>query len=167
MARFQPSNNQVLESADTQIHFWPRSTPNPIDELLGTLGRTARVRVVASHLMGPGTARPLVRLARLGVDVQVFSSATSRRVSRRAVHGLQQEGVLVRQVAEPDGEVMHLKFILVEDGSRRVAVTGSYNWTFRSRWLNEEVAAISRDAHLWDALADRWQRLERRPTVTM
>ena len=51
------------------------------------------------------------------------------------------------------------KFGLVESGSRRAVVFGSFNWTEPSRRLNREIGVIARDSSLFDAFAARWQNL--------
>ena len=55
---------------------------------------------------------------------------------------------------------MHNKFVLIEQDSKRWVVFGSCNWTTRSFWLNHEIGAISDDAQLFNAFAERWEVLE-------
>ena len=56
---------------------------------------------------------------------------------------------------------MHNKFMLLESEGRKTSVLGSFNWNARSRYLNRELGVVSADPALFDALAERWEILEK------
>lgn len=151
--------NETVSAIDADAYFWPRVEPNPIHKLLHGFGADVRLRVAASHLKGPGIITPLLGLARRGAQVELLTATSVRRVSARAERLLRRAGVSVCRMPEADNLPMHLKFLLVERGRRRWSVFGSYNWTFRARWLNHEIAVISRDSALFDAFLQRWDQL--------
>jgi phosphatidylserine/phosphatidylglycerophosphate/cardiolipin synthase-like enzyme len=157
--RLPAEQNRVLRGADTEVYFWPRARANPIVELLRRLGADARIRLAASHLKGRGSLRPLLALQRRGAQLEIVASASTRRVPVKIDRVLADAGIRFQRVSETGGVPMHLKFMLVEGGEWRRVVFGSYNWTFRSRRLNHEIAAISSDPALWTAFDERWSEL--------
>jgi phosphatidylserine/phosphatidylglycerophosphate/cardiolipin synthase-like enzyme len=54
---------------------------------------------------------------------------------------------------------MHDKFILAESNKKSWVVFGSFNWTERSWWFNQEIGMISADRDLCQAFAHRWNEL--------
>ncbi len=159
LERFNVRNNVPLRGSGTEIYFWPRVRANPISLLLGRFGRGTRVRIAASHIKGPGAVRPLVELARRGAEVRILAASSPRRVPESTLGKLLDAGVSICRMPEPDGVPMHLKFLLIEDRDQHYCIFGSYNWTTRARWLNHEIAVISRDTQLFDAFGARWETL--------
>jgi phosphatidylserine/phosphatidylglycerophosphate/cardiolipin synthase-like enzyme len=96
-------------------------------------------------------------LARHGALVEVVAEATERRVPTRVEQLLSQGGVLFRRILHPSGLPMHCKFVLAEKGTRRWLIFGSFNWTWRSFFLNHEIAVISSDHDLFSAFSKRWE----------
>jgi phosphatidylserine/phosphatidylglycerophosphate/cardiolipin synthase-like enzyme len=159
--RFRPSSNHGVTQDGTTIHFWPRMGRDPVNELLRRCGAGYRVRIAASHLSGPTSARTLRSLARRGADVTVLAEATQRRVPHRSEVQLRAGGVHFVRAIHPEGLPMHAKFTLVDGRGERWAIFGSFNWSERSRRLNREIGAISSDPKLFDAFAERWEILQR------
>ncbi len=156
---FDKHYNRQIRDAEFEAHFWPRVKKNPVDALLSQFGNEACVRVAASHIKGPGVLRPLVKLAKRGAHVQLLTASSLRRVPQQAYRTLVRAGVQTHRVPEPGGIPMHLKFLLIEWRDQRWCVFGSYNWTFRARWLNHELAVFTRNQRLFDAFAARWSTL--------
>ena len=142
------------------MYFWPRLGPHPVLERLAALSNTARVRIAASHLSAGSAIEAMLRLARRGVDLEIFTEPTLRRVPRAAEQRLRDAGVRFARLTGADQVPMHLKFVLVEDGGLRWIALGSFNWTLKSMHLNHELGVISEDPHLIDAFAGRWAALQ-------
>ncbi len=159
LEHFDAHYNRSVRCDEFEIHFWPRVKANPVNALLSQFGNETRVRIAASHIKGPGVLRPLVKLAKRGARVQLLAPSSLRRVPHQAYRKLTAAGVQTLRVPEPGGLPMHLKFLLIECDDQRWSVFGSYNWTFRARWLNHEIAVISRNRRLYDAFAERWSTL--------
>jgi phosphatidylserine/phosphatidylglycerophosphate/cardiolipin synthase-like enzyme len=156
---FSRHYNQPIRGAELEAHFWPRVRANPVDALLSQIGRDARVRIAASHIKGPGVMRPLIKLAKRGAQVQLLTTSSLRRVPQQAYRKLVRAGVQTCRMPEPGGVPMHLKFLLIEGRDQHWCVFGSYNWTFRARWLNHELIVLARNQRLFDAFAARWATL--------
>lgn len=157
--RFDGHYNQPIRAAEFEAHFWPRMRANPVDVLLSQFGNGAQVRIAASHIKGPGVLRPLIKIVKRGAHVQLLVASSLRRVPQQAYRTLIRAGVQTYRVPEPGGVPMHLKFLLIEWRDQRWCVFGSYNWTFRARWLNHELVVLSRNRQLFDAFAERWSAL--------
>lgn len=149
-----------FDFGDTTLHFWPRSGPHPVERLLERYGAGSRVRIAASHIRNPGSARCLERLAQRGAQVEVIAEHTERRVPPRMERRLQAAGVAFARRGAAARVPMHLKFVLAEDRAGRHAVFGSFNWTLPSYWLNHEVAVVTRDTAVYEALDRRWRILQ-------
>ena len=46
--RFSDTTNNAFKGDDTEIHFWPRSSPHPVKKFLDRLNPGARIRLAAS-----------------------------------------------------------------------------------------------------------------------
>lgn len=149
-----------FEAAGTTLCFWPRLGRHPLMAFLRQFGAGARIRIAASHLRAKAGIRALAALVGRGADVEVIGEATQRRVPQRTERRLAACGVRFRRLNCPQGVLMHLKFVLAEAGGARWAVVGSFNWTYPSFWLNHEIAAISDDPGLFQALDERWRGLQ-------
>lgn len=144
----------------TQVHFWPRRGPHPVERLLDQYGPGSRVRIAASHIRNPRSVACLARLARRGARVEVTAEHTLRRVPRRMERRLSAAGIGFERIGAAANVPMHLKFVLAENGGRQHAVFGSFNWTLPSYWLNHEVAVIAQDEGVFAALDRRWRELQ-------
>ncbi|HEY5658780.1 MAG TPA: phospholipase D-like domain-containing protein [Myxococcota bacterium] len=160
--RFTAAANRPLCAGDLAVHFWPRARPDPIYAWLRRLGRGDRVRVAASHVSGPSARRALCALAARGAGVEIVSEATQRRVPPEMQRRLSAAGVSFRRLVSDPWLPMHDKFALVEAGGERWSIFGSFNWSEPSRRFNREIGIFSRDARLFDALAERWGELRAR-----
>jgi hypothetical protein len=158
--RFSVRGNQALRSTGTDVYFWPRVRRHPVMRFLCRLDAGARVRMAASHIKGPAVVNALIGLARRGIALEVLAESTLRRVPMAVERSLTDAGIPFKRVARADGLPMHDKFVLVENGGRRWVIFGSFNWTARSYWLNQEIGVISADAELFRAFAERWETLD-------
>lgn len=161
LERFQIPLNRPLVSGDTEIHFWPRFSANPISRLLQRFGQGARVRVAASHVKGPGVLRDLLGLASRGSSLEILAERTHRRVPPGIETRLANAGIRLVRFRHPENLPMHNKFVLIEQGDQRWTLFGSCNWTSRSRWLNHEIGVISPAPSLFESFDRCWERMSR------
>lgn len=158
--RFSGLANKVCRSEDTEIHFWPRSSPHPVKNHLSRVAPGARIRLAASHLKGRSMARILIGMARKGARLEVLAEATTRRVPAEIERMLKNAGMTFHRVKHDEGLPMHNKFILVEKNALRAVIFGSLNWTTRSYWLNYEIGIISSNNEIYSAFDERWKILQ-------
>ena len=163
LERFSPISSRPIESADTAIHFWPRVGPNPVDRWLARLPSGSRVRLAASIISGYGGPRALLRLARRGVQLEILTEATLRRVPKTVEHRLRAAGIPIHRVVHSDSQwiPMHHKFLLAESREERSVIFGSFNWSDQSRLLNRELGVMSTEPALFEAFASRWEVLKK------
>jgi phosphatidylserine/phosphatidylglycerophosphate/cardiolipin synthase-like enzyme len=160
--RFRFASNRELRSDGLAVHFLPRVRRNPVLALLRRCGSEHRVRIAASHLSGPTSARALRALARRGATVEILAEPSLRRVPPKAEEQLRAAGVSVRRVTCPEGFPMHAKFALIDGPGDRRVIFGSFNWTELSRRFNREIGVIAADRQLFDRLEERWEVLRNR-----
>lgn len=154
-----PRITRDFDVGDTQVHLWPRVGAHPVERLLESYGAASRVRIAASHISSQRSVACLMRLARRGAQVEVAAQHTERRVPRRVEQRLARAGIVFARLGAEANLPMHLKFVLAENGQGRHAVFGSFNWTNQSYWLNHELAVITRDSGVFEALSRRWEYL--------
>jgi phosphatidylserine/phosphatidylglycerophosphate/cardiolipin synthase-like enzyme len=140
----------------------PRLLPHPVRRFLNSLGPDCSVKFVISHLKGPTMARKLAKLAGKGLKVEILADSTLRRVPESAERIIRDAGISFQRLGSDSGLPMHDKFVLVEGVKQRWVIFGSFNWTARSWWLNQEVGMISSDPGLYKAFASRWEELTAR-----
>jgi phosphatidylserine/phosphatidylglycerophosphate/cardiolipin synthase-like enzyme len=160
LARFGNDASRTLRFGDLELHFRPRLRRDPLRDLLAGLGAGVRLRLCASHLSGRTATREFTRLLRRGAQLEILAEATPRRVAPETERALVGAGARLRRIAHPDRLPMHNKFLLIESPARRVSVLGSFNWSEPSLRMNREIGVVSTDPKLFDALAERWERLE-------
>jgi phosphatidylserine/phosphatidylglycerophosphate/cardiolipin synthase-like enzyme len=158
-ARLLPDARGVQRFGDVELHFRPRAGRDPLRELVAGLGAGAHLRLCASHLSGRTATGLFVAALRRGAQLEVLAEATPRRVAPATEAALVAAGAQIARVAHPEKLPMHAKFLLAEAPGRRIAALGSFNWTEPSLRLNREIALISSDPKLFDALAERWDRI--------
>ena len=156
---FAIDNNLELKSGLGRIFFLPSLLPHPAMKFLHSLGSEFKLKCVFSHLKGRGLVGKLVKLAGKGHQVEILADSTSRRVPASAEKTLKNAGIAFHRLGGKTGLPMHDKFILAESAEKRWVVFGSFNWTPRSWWLNQEIGMISADENLCRAFADRWNEL--------
>lgn len=160
--RFSIYNNLELQTIDGRIFFLPRLLMHPVMQFLNSLGPDCNLKFVISHLKGPTMARKLVKLARKGHNVEILADSTWRRVPKSAERIIKDAGISFHRLGSENGLPMHDKFVLVEGIKKRWVIFGSFNWTARSWWLNQEIGMISSDSGLYKAFSSRWQELASR-----
>ena len=157
--RFSIYNNLQLKTKKGRIFFLPRFSPHPVLHFLHSLTPDYRLKFVISHLKGPTMASKLIKLARKGFKVEVLADSSLRRVPASAEKIIRDAGIFFRRLGGETGLPMHDKFILVDGGEKRWVIFGSFNWTSRSWWFNQEIGMISSDAGLHKAFTSRWGEL--------
>jgi hypothetical protein len=158
LARMSPALNAPICGEDLTAWFFPRLA-SPLDRLLAGLEAGARLRITASHLRDESLAFRLLRVAARGVRVELLTEATHRRVPPRVERLMQARGVPFLRYRHPENLPMHSKTLLAEGPAGRWVAFGSYNLTRTSRWLNNELLVVSRDAGLCDAFGGRWEQI--------
>jgi phosphatidylserine/phosphatidylglycerophosphate/cardiolipin synthase-like enzyme len=159
--RFRSASNRELRSDDLAIHFLPRVRPNPVSALLRRCDSRYRVRIAASHLSGSASLRTLRALAARGASVEILAESTLRRVPLETETRLRAAGIAFSRFIHPEGLPMHAKFALIDGGSERRVLFGSFNWTGPSRRLNREIGAVASDPALFAPFEERWEVLRR------
>jgi len=160
--RFCISNNLQLQTKKGRIFFLPRLLPHPAMQFLNSLGPDCSLKFVISHLKGPTMARKLAKLAGKGLKVEILADSTLRRVPESVEKIIRNAGISFQRLGGDSGLPMHDKFILIDGIKQQWVIFGSFNWTARSWWLNQEIGMISSDSGLYKAFASRWEELTAR-----
>jgi len=163
--RFSAEANNAIQGTDTTIHFWPRTHSHPVMHFLSNISDQAHVRIFASHIRTNAAVNFMIELAHRGVSLEIFAESTYRRVTTKVERRLIAAGIQFKRSRNQDDLPMHLKLVLVEDRGQVWSIFGSFNWTKPSFWLNHEIAAISSDPLLFQALSARCDWLEERDST--
>lgn len=158
--RFSAQANRVIQGYDTTIYFLPSMRPHPVVQFLKQASNNAHIRIAASHIRAEKAVNVIIDLAKRGVDIEVITDATYRRVTTKVEHRLLAAGIRFERWRHPEDVPMHLKLVLVEDRGQTWSIYGSFNWTKPSFWLNHEIIAISSNAMLFKLFSDCWYRLK-------
>ena len=153
--RLSPRWIRPIRARKLRAYLFPR-LGNPLDGLLTSLTPGSRLRIAASHLRDTSIAATLGMLAAAGVQVELLTEETQRRVPPAIEQQLRKSGVEFARYTHPDHLPMHNKFLLAETPEGRWAAFGSFNLTRTSRWLNTELLIVSEDDAVFDAFAGRW-----------
>lgn len=153
-SRFAMAQNRIWRDRDTDLYFFPRLRPRPVENMIDRLGAGARLWGAVSHLKG-GMVAHLADAARRGVGVALVVHQTQRRVPQAAVDRLATAGVSIHRY-HAEGLPMHAKFFVVAQGGHSESWFGSLNYNRNSRWLNDEVLVRSGDPALAKLLVARF-----------
>jgi phosphatidylserine/phosphatidylglycerophosphate/cardiolipin synthase-like enzyme len=121
--------------------------------------KASLIRGAISHLKSGQLASMLEKAAHSGTRVELLVHDTERRVPETAVARLSAAGVSIRRYVHPDKLPLHAKFLLLESPAQSQAFFGSFNFNPRSRYLNHEVLAQSRNAGLVATLSARFDAI--------
>jgi phosphatidylserine/phosphatidylglycerophosphate/cardiolipin synthase-like enzyme len=157
--RLSPGWIRPIRTRRLSAYLFPR-LGNPLDDLLGRLAPGSRLRIAASHLRDTSIVATLCMLAAAGVQVELLTEETRRRVPPGIERQLRSGGIEFARYRHPDRLPMHNKFLLAETPQGRWAAFGSFNLTRSSRWLNTELLLVSRDDAVFDAFAGRWDAMK-------
>lgn len=157
--RLSPRWVKPIRTRRLSAYLFPR-LGNPLDRLLGDLVPGSRLRIAASHLRDTGIAATLGMLAIEGVQIELLTEETQRRVPHRIERQLRDSGVEFARYRHPDHLPMHNKFMLAETPEGRWSAFGSFNLTRTSRWLNTELLLVSEDDAVFDAFSGRWDAMK-------
>ncbi|HWH17978.1 MAG TPA: phospholipase D-like domain-containing protein [Allosphingosinicella sp.] len=157
--RLRPSFNQAPSAPGNQLFFYPRLRTLLVEPEIGRLAGGDLVQGAISHLKpGPLTAA-LARAARRGAQIDLLVHDTERRVPSRLVGALSDQGVRIRRVRHPEGLPMHSKFLLIDRSGITAGWLGSYNYNWRSRYLNAELLLRSTSTDVVQPLRERFERI--------
>jgi phosphatidylserine/phosphatidylglycerophosphate/cardiolipin synthase-like enzyme len=157
--RFPASANRCLRHGGYSVYFWPRARRHPIMKMLLDLERGSRVRIAASHISGFSSLSGFCSLAAHGVNIEILTDSTHRRVPVEAEQRLTHAGISLRRLRTEERIPMHNKFALVETASLKAAIFGSFNWSEPSYRFNREIGVSTEDPLLFKEFADRWDQL--------
>jgi len=159
-ARFLPSQNSVVSSAQAQAWFYPRLRPAVVDLHLGALGAGASIYGAISHLKSGVFVKRLFDAAQKGIAVHLLVHDTERRVPQMTVDTLSDAGIAITRYRHPEGLPLHAKFVLIDEGDLKTAYFGSFNYNPRSRFLNREILLASQSPFLFDSLLERFHLIK-------
>ena len=157
--RFLPKSNKMISSAKNQILFFPRRNNRNFYQLFSRLGAGCKLRMAISHLNDPGACRYFCELANRGVDIEILTHDTERRVPAWVEKEMLQNNVIFRRYIHPEGLPMHNKFMLIDTPERQVVTFGSLNLSFRSLHANHELLVISESPSLYQDFSRRWDEM--------
>jgi hypothetical protein len=157
--RLSPRWIRPIRTRNLRAYLFPR-LGNPLDGLLKGVTPGSRLRIAASHLRDTSIAATLGMLAAAGVQVELLTEETQRRVPPAIERQLRDSGVAFARYRHPDHLPMHNKFLLAETPEGRWSAFGSFNLTRTSRWLNTELLLVSEDDAVFDAFAGRWDAMK-------
>lgn len=158
-ARYSTSHNRTHSRGEWMFNYLPTLRAHPIQNLLTKNDKNAAIKCAISHLKGPGIRRSLVKALQLGKDVEILLDSTERRVPQEYLSFLKQHGIKYYQPNTPLNCLMHNKFILYDSPDESCVMFGSYNWSARSRYLNHEIVATTREKNIVSAFKSRWNEI--------
>jgi hypothetical protein len=157
--RFSRHWTKPIRTHQLRAYLFPR-LGSPLDPLLRNLKPGSRLRIAASHLRDTSIATTLGVLAAAGVQVELLTEETQRRVPPQIERQLRANGVEFARYTHPDHLPMHNKFLLAETPEGRWSAFGSFNLTRTSRWLNTELLMVSEEDAVFEAFAGRWDAMK-------
>jgi phosphatidylserine/phosphatidylglycerophosphate/cardiolipin synthase-like enzyme len=115
------------------------------------------IHIAMSHLRDGTVVNLLARQARKGCKVHIISHHSHRRFPARHQEALRSAGVEVLRYCHPHHFPMHSKYTLLDNGTERISLYGSLNFTKTSRWLNREVLVRTHATRTHDDLLANWK----------
>lgn len=157
-ARLNSWHNRTHRSGDWNVSFLPNVCGHPIRNLLNRKEK-ADIKCAVSHLKGPGIRRALIKALQLGKNLEILLDSTERRVPRDIITFIEQHKIPYYQLDMPPNCLMHNKFILYKNEHFSSVMFGSYNWSARSRYLNHEIIASTKNKDVVNSFNTRWNQL--------
>jgi len=111
-----------------------------------------------SHLSDEKMVKTLLTLSKRGVQIEILTHDTERRVPDWVENQLDKQ-LLFRRYRHPQGFPMHNKFILIDTHQSREVIFGSMNFSKHSLYANHELLVVSSSSFLYDAFETRWQQM--------
>lgn len=165
-SRFTPRYNRSVESAGSELYFFPRLRTAIVEPEIAALGKDAHIRAAISHLKDGSFVHALIRAAAQGCAIDLIVHDTERRVPSAVVDKLRSACIKVHRYRHPEGLPMHCKFLLIQNNGDRAAWTGSANFNQRSRYLNEEILIRITDGGVFESLAARFAAIAQEPCLS-
>ena len=157
--RFLPMSNKIISSAKNKILFFPRRNNISFYQLFSRLKAGCKLRMAISHLNDPEACRLFCELAQRGVNIEILTHDTERRVPSWVEKEMLQNNVIFRRYIHPEGFPMHNKFMLIDTPERQIVTFGSLNLSFRSLHANHELLVISESTALYQDFSRRWDEI--------
>ncbi|MRR05725.1 MAG: hypothetical protein EG828_02080 [Deltaproteobacteria bacterium] len=156
--RLLPHNNRVLLAGDTRIYLFPRLQRNVLQRKLLTLSKGTILRMAISHLNDKEIGKTLLQLTKRGVEIEILTHDTERRVPGW-MEELLDGHLIFRRYRHSQGLPMHNKFILIDSPQSREVIFGSMNLSNNSLYANHELLVVSSSTFLYDAFRERWEQM--------
>jgi len=156
--RLLPRNNRVLTAGDSSIYLFPRLNRDVIRQKFLALPGGALLRMAISHLSDEKMVKTLLTLSKRGVQIEILTHDTERRVPDWVENQLDKQ-LLFRRYRHPQGFPMHNKFILIDTHQSREVIFGSMNFSKHSLYANHELLVVSSSSFLYDTFETRWQQM--------
>lgn len=157
--RLRVAANRAAACGGTQLCFYPRLDSRFIIRAIYPLGAGDRLWMATSHMKARSVLKALCRARKRGAELRILTHDSERRAPASALRTLENSGVEVRRYRDTTGLPMHDKFMLTERGPEQRVHFGSLNLNVQSQLLNHEVLACSADNALFNAFAERWERI--------
>jgi len=156
--RLLPCNNRVITAGDSRIYLFPRLRRDVLRRKLLTLPSGTILRMAISHLNNVEIAKTLLHLTKKGVEIEILTHDTERRVPGWTEDLLDGQ-LLFRRYHHCQGLPMHNKFILIDAPGGREVIFGSMNLSNNSLHANHELLVVSASTFLYDAFRERWEQM--------
>ena len=157
--RFLPKNNRIISSGKTQILFFPRGNNKEFYQLFSNLRTGSKLRMAVSHLNDPNICNHLIKLAQQGIELEILTHDTERRVPSWVEKEMLENNVIFKRYTHPEGFPMHNKFMLIDTPESQIVTFGSMNLSTRSLHANHELLVISEDPSLYQDFSRRWDEM--------
>lgn len=149
----------AVRDGDTSLYFYPRPRKSVAEPPVARLKSGDRLRGAISHLKAGAMTKALMQAARRRAEIELLVHDTERRVPSPLVAELEDSGIVIRRVRNPDHLPMHSKFLLVDDASGSKAWLGSFNFNPKSRSRNAELLVRTEDPQTIAALVVRFEQI--------
>ena len=157
--RFSRLNNLTHTSSEWHINFLPRYKSHSVSHLLSSKDKNVLIKCAISHLKGPAILDPLIKASRSEKIIEIIIGASKRRINQNTLTKLEQHKIKYRLITTDNHKLMHSKFIIYQSNKEYCVLFGSFNWSSRSWWLNNEIIACCRDEAVIRAFEQRWNEM--------
>ncbi|MCD6582117.1 MAG: phosphatidylserine/phosphatidylglycerophosphate/cardiolipin synthase family protein [Desulfuromusa sp.] len=164
--RFLPESNRIISSGRTRIIFFPRWSNKEFYRLFSELGVDSKLRIAVSHLNDPEACKHLIKLAHQGINLEIITHDTERRVPAWVEEEMRENNVNFKRYTHPEGLPMHNKFMLIDTPKAQSVVFGSMNLSVRSLHANHELLVISKDQALYQDFSQRWEKMQKEVMIS-
>ena len=157
--RFLPESNRIISSGKTRILFFPRRNNKEFYQLFSGLKAGSKLRMAVSHLNDPDICNYLIKLAQQGVELEILTHDTERRVPSWVEKEMLGNNVIFKRYIHPEGFPMHNKFMLIDTPDQQIVTFGSMNLSVRSLHSNHELLVVNESPALYRTFSRCWDEM--------